>query len=96
VLEEYILERGRIQCKSGITANLWSICPSRKWWDGQGSRIRRLRRSPRAARTQDVSPTDTDGVFGPHSIRIVNGSRAAEEVQTEMRALVALAAGLES
>jgi len=32
----------------------------------------------------------------PERIRIVNGSRAAEEVQTEMRALVALAAGLES
>jgi len=59
-------ERGHIQWKSGIIATLWSTCPARRGWDGRGSRIRRLRRSPRAARTQDVSPTDTDGFFGPH------------------------------
>jgi hypothetical protein len=32
--------------------------------------VKRVRRSPRAARTRDVSPTYKNGVFGPHHRRL--------------------------
>ena len=50
---------------------------------GRGSRIRRLRRSPRAARTQDVSPTDTDGVLGPHTIAATKAATFSIDLPSE-------------